>query len=207
MGLWIYYAVFVVGAWALRRPLQWFGGVARTFGHVRRLRAQVATNPSNVTARRDLARVYLERSRPGAASLLLGEALQRFPDDAELLHLMGVARYRAGDPEGALDPLVRAVSIDARVGFGESYRIAGDALMRLGRHEAAVDAYEHYVEANTSSMRGWCKLAMAHRKLGEESEAKRALREAHRTWPQLPGFQRRRQFGWFLMAQLLRIII
>lgn len=209
-GLVSYYLLYVLlglAAFLGRRPLMWLGGVSRTFGRVRALRAQVETNPANTIARRDLARVYLDRARPGKAIELLDEALERFPNDAELLYLSAVARLRSGDAEGALSPIIRAVDIDPRVGFGEAYVVAGDALRRLGRDEEAVDAYERFVDANSSSIRGLCKLALAQRAIKDEAASKQALREAHRTWGHLPGFLRRKQFWWFLASHLLRAII
>ena len=42
--------------------------LARTWGRIRALDAQIAANPANVTARRDLAVIWLERLRPRRAS-------------------------------------------------------------------------------------------------------------------------------------------
>src|SRR5687768_12299023 len=142
MGFWTYYlAIFllaylfqypwllaaIVVFFVLRRfipdPWVWL----RTAGRIRALRQQIDANPSNATARRDLARIYLQRLRPGAALRLLERALER-REDAETLFLTGLARYRAGDAAGALDPLVRSVAIDPRTSFGEAYLVAGDAL-------------------------------------------------------------------------------
>jgi len=53
--------------------------------------------------------LWLERMRPGRALELLEEADKRDPNNAEILYLTGVARFRSGDAEGALAPLVRAV--------------------------------------------------------------------------------------------------
>lgn len=222
MGYWTYYLLFIVAwlvighPWLLlgillvflfRRfiPDPWI--LLRTFGQVRRLRAQIDTNPSNATARRDLARIYLSRMRPRAALQLLDEARQRDPDNPELLYLTGLARYRSGREEDALEPLVRAIDLDGRVSFGEPYLIAGDALTALSRHEEAIDAYERYVDHNTSSIQGWTKLAMAHRRHGEREEAKKALSEAHTTWGQIPNYRRRKELTWFLRAQLYRLVI
>jgi tetratricopeptide (TPR) repeat protein len=178
----------------------------RTLGRIRSLRSDIAANPANVTARRDVARLYLERRRPRTALTFLDEARKRHPDDPELLYLTGLARYRAGDAEGALDPLVRAVDLRPGLLFGEPYLVAGDALLRLGRPAEAEDAFDRFVHANTSSVQGFVKLARARQKGGDADGARAALREALETWRQVPGFKRRRELGWWLEANLRRLV-
>jgi tetratricopeptide (TPR) repeat protein len=221
MGFWIYYlAIFliaylvqypwliaaVVVFFVLRKvipdPWVWI----RTAGRIRALKQQIDANPSNATARRDLARIYLQRLRPRAALRLLDEARQR-REDAETLFLTGTARYRAGDAQGALEPLVKSVELDPRTSFGEAYLVAGDALRELDRLEESEDAYERYVDFNTSSIEGFTKLALVRRRKGARSEARQALDEALRTWTLLPRFGRRKQVGWWLRAQAARTII
>ncbi|MEQ8459734.1 MAG: tetratricopeptide repeat protein [Sandaracinaceae bacterium] len=177
----------------------------RTFGRIRALREQIAANPANVTARRDLARIYLERLRPGAALKLVDQARERDRDSAELLFLRGLALHETGKHEEALGPLVEAVQVDARVGFGEAFRVAGDALSQLGRHQEAIDAYDRYLEKNSSSIEGHVKVALAHHRAGEAQEAKDALREASRTWSAIPGYTKRKQIGWMARALLYRL--
>lgn len=191
---------------ALRRwiPDPWV--LVRTFGRIRALREQIAANPANVTARRDLARIYLERLRPRAAVRLLDEALERDAKNAELLYLRGLALHRAGAHEAALEPLVRAVELDPRVGFGEAYLVAGDALSALERYEEAADAYERFLETNSSSVQGWVKLARVHLRARQKSEAERALDEAFTTWRQIPGYRRRKELRWYLHAHLARFL-
>jgi len=221
VGFWSYYLAFIVLAWLLRYPWLLAGILvffalrrfipdpvvwAKTANRMATLRSEIDANPANVTARRDLARTYLERRRPRRALTLLDQARERRPDDAELLFLTGLARERAGDHEGALEPLVRAVEENPKVGYGEAYRAAGDALMALGRHEEAEDAYERFTDWNTSAVAGWVKLARARRKRGDGAGAKAALDEAFRTFRLLPGFQRRKQLGWWLRAQVAKLV-
>ena len=179
----------------------------RTMGRIQALNRQIDANPANVTARRDLAMVYLDRLRPGRALELLGEASKRFPDDAELLYLTGLAHWKRGQAEQALDPLVKSVSIDPRVRYGDAYRVAGDALKKLGRHEEAIDSYERFVHTNSSSIEGHVKLALAHRAAKDEAASKSALDEAFRTWSQIPGYKRRKELSWWLYAWVCRLFI
>lgn len=174
----------------------------RTFGRISQLRRQIDANPQNVTARRDLAVIYLDRLRPGAALELVDQALKRFPDDAELLYLKGLAHHRRGEDAQALGPLVRAVELDRRVRFGQPYLVAGDALAALGRYEEAVDSYERFVHASGSSIEGHVKLARALKRTKDIEGRKKALDEAFVTWRSIPGYARRNQVGWWMRAHL-----
>jgi len=220
MGYWTYYLGWILLTYALHQPWMIVGVavffvfrpfipdpvlLARTWGRIRSLDAQIAANPSNVTARRDLAEIWLSRLRPGRALELLDEARKRHPDDAELLYLTGVARLRSGDAEGALDPLVQAVEVDPRVRFGEPYLVAADALTRLGKLEEAEDALERYTTSNTSSVQGFVRLAEVRERRGDKQGAQQAIREALDTWKQIPRYRRRSELGWWLRALWRRL--
>lgn len=196
-------AIFFILRPFIPDPVVWL----RTAGRIRALEAQVQANASNVTARRELAELYIERLRPAKAIKLIDEALARDDRNADLLYLSGLARHRSGDAKGALEPLVRAVTLDPMVRFGEPYWIAAEALLRLNRLEEAEDALERYTDTNTSSIQGHVRLATVRRRLGDSDGAKKALEEAFTTWSEVPGFQRRRQLGWYLRAQLARLFI
>ena len=218
MGYWSYYLFWIAAWFLIGHPLLLLGVVVfvalrpfipdpyvwlRTAGKIRTLRAQIDANPANSTARRDLARIYLARRRPKRALELLDQARERHPDDSELLFLTGQARFRAGDAEGALEPLIEAVAIDPRTGFGEPYRVAGDALTKLKRLRDAEDAYEHLVDANSSSIEGWFKLARVRLQLGDDESSREAKRELLSTWRTLPSYLRRKEWWWRARSMLL----
>jgi tetratricopeptide (TPR) repeat protein len=225
MGYWSYYvlsfflayatrnpaaAVLALGFWLCRGflpdPVVWL----KTMGRISKLKADIELNPANMVATRDLARLYLERKRPKKAIALIEHTRQRMAqstrhpqgsrDDAELLFHLGLARFRAGDANGALEPLVGAVEICPDVGRGDPFMVAADALMKLGRWEEAEDALDRYVDQNQSSIAVYVKLARVrvHRKDREGANA--ALKEAKQTWSVLPSFKRRHEWHWYLAA-------
>jgi predicted Zn-dependent protease len=237
MGYWTYYLAWIALTYALHRPWMMVGALgffvlrpfipdpfvlARTWRRIRTLEGQIAANPANVTARRDLAEIWLTRLRPRRALALLDEARARRDGgsaskppaesaapiataDAELLYLTGVARVRIGDAEGALEPLVQAVDLDPRVRFGEPYLVAAEALTALGRFEEAEDALDRYVRSNSSSLQGYVRLAEVRKARGDRQGARRALGEALDTWAQIPGYRRRKELGWWLRAWVARL--
>ena len=94
MGYFTYYLAWLALSYALHRPALMLGVLVilalrpvlpdplvllRTWGRIRALDRQIAANPANVTARRDLAEIWIERLRPRRALQLLDEARERDP--------------------------------------------------------------------------------------------------------------------------------
>ena len=171
-------------------------------GHVRRLRADIAANPENATARRDLALIWLTKRRPARALPLIEEARRREPEAPQLLYLKGQALLESGDAQGAIEPLVEALRLKERMQYGEGYLLCGRALAEVGRHEDAEDAFQRYLKINSSSVQGWALLARLRRKKGDAPGAKKARQEALSTFAHVPGFRRRTELRWYLQALL-----
>lgn len=183
------------------------GSLLRMLSRARSLRGQVEVNRANITARRDLAVLYLDGRRARAALPLLEQGLALSPDDPELLYLSGLALHRVGRHEEALAPLVRAVELDPRVRYGLPYLVAGDALAALGRWDGALDAYERYLADNSSDVSAYTRLSRALARTGDKDAARETLREGLRTWGVLPSAMKRRQFGAYLRAQWARVTV
>lgn len=171
-------------------------------GRIRALDADVRANPENVTARRNLAVIYLEKRRPGRAVTLLDQALVRDKESLELHFLRGVALVRLKKYEEAVTPLIEVCQRDPRFRYGEAYLRAADALAALGRWEDAIDALERFTEVNKSSVEGFYKLALARRAAGDAEGAKKTFAEARQVYRDSPAFHRRKQFGWYLRAKM-----
>ena len=232
---WTYYAASLLAAYAIRNP--WIAGTCvalflvrrwlpdpvvlfRTLSRIGNLKTQAKLNTANITARRDLARAYLDLGRAGAALRYLDEALQRDPRDFDLRYLQGMALLKLGRDDEALRALAGAVGIDPDDGepfsdlskrggavsvqrHAEAYLAAATALQRLGRDLQAEEALLMAASTNSSTLEPLVRLARLRRKRGDEAGADRAASEARDTWSSLPGFARRKQLGWRLRAMLV----
>jgi tetratricopeptide (TPR) repeat protein len=220
MGYLAYYLFFFVASYALRYPYllaavvvvwlcrRWLPDPYLFFkhaGHVRRLRGEIAHNPENVTARRDLAKIWLAKKRPRRAIPLLVEARRRDRDSAELPLLLGTALYQAGRADEALPLLVEAAGKNERQMYGEAFLVAGKALRTLGRFAEAEDAFARYLAINSSSVEGRVLLACVKRELKDADGARAATREALDTFAQVPRFRRRAELKWYLRARLMTV--
>lgn len=198
--------VFYLARGFLPDPVVWL----RTLGKIRSLRAQIAVNPANMMASRDLALLYLRLKRPKKAAEAIEHTRDRMAkserhpqgsrDDAELLWLLGRARFLAGDPKGALEPLVGAVSIAPDIGRGDPYVLAAKALAKLGRWEEAEDALLRSLDHNKSSVETYVRIARARKEQKDQQGANDAIKEARTTWTLLPGFKKRHEWKWWLAA-------
>jgi tetratricopeptide (TPR) repeat protein len=220
MGYLLYYLVPMVAAYALRYPWlllgaaglfvlrRWLPDPYLWLKHARRVRslkAQIAENADNVTARRDLAKVWLEKRRPRRALKLLEEARRRDGGNVELMFLQGKALLLSGRAEEALPPLVEAAHTNERFQYGDAYLVAGRALYVLGRNAEAEDAFARYVSINSSTVEGRVRLACARRELRDADGARATTREALETFAHLPRFRRRQELMWYLRARLMTV--
>lgn len=178
------------------------------------LKRRITTNPSDVPAHRDLARIYLDVRRPGAAAQLLAKARERAPKDRELAHLHGIALLATRKTEEALAALGQAAGVgpDGKLSSVDPHRrgdwgrsstqtadimlLAGTALERLGRLDQAEDALLAASEFNSSAIAPLVRLAALRAHRGDREGAGAALRDVRKTWSQLPGYARRHQWGW-----------
>jgi tetratricopeptide (TPR) repeat protein len=218
MGYLPYYLFSIVAAYALRYPYLLLAGAAvfvlkrwlpdpylflKHAGKVRSLKSQISQNAENVIARRDLAKIWLEKRRPRRALKLLEEARKRDGESEELAFLQGKALLLSGQPEAALGPLVEAASKNERFQYGDAYLIAGRALYALDRNAEAEDAFARYVAINSSSVEGRVRLACARRADRDVAGAKQATREALETFSHVPRFRQRKELVWYLRARLM----
>lgn len=87
-----------------------------------------------------------ERGDSAAACAKYAEVLQRQPDHAESLHLMGVCQFQCGDPEKALELIEHALNIDSALVL--AYNSCGVVLQELGRLQEALERYNKALMIN-----------------------------------------------------------
>jgi Flp pilus assembly protein TadD len=96
--------------------------------------------------------------------------VERHPDDAKALNLLGVLAHRAGQNEEAERWLRRAIGVDAE--NPEYHYNLGVALQVLGRLEEAITTYKHVLRLQPAR-------AEAHNNLGYASLLQNRLEDAH----------------------------
>jgi tetratricopeptide (TPR) repeat protein len=171
-------------------------------GRVSSLRAMIQANQADVISRRQLAMIYLEQRKPGAALPLVEAALAREPGSAELLHLRGLCYLGARRWDDAIASFIAALEREPRFRYGEPYLKIADALFELRRWKDADESLEHFLAIHGSSLEGRCKRARAQAELGDRRRSDQMKIEARAVYAQLPPFQRRQQFLWWCRSWL-----
>jgi hypothetical protein len=86
--------------------------------------------------------------------------------------------------------------------YGEAYLAAALALERLERLPQAEEALVMSASCNSSLIEPRVRLSRLRRARGDRAGSREALRDARRTFGELPAFMRRKQLGWGIRAYL-----
>lgn len=136
-------------------------------------RAYLATGPSidpglaalDTAALLETARQLREQGHLAVVVSVLTEVLKRDDRNAEAWHEFGLAANQAGQPERALDYLVRAIAIAPEA--AAFHLDHGLALLALGRHEAACAAFEEALVRDPANVAAHFNRANVLRSLGQ----------------------------------------
>ena len=121
----------------------------------------------------------LRAERIGDAEPALLAILQRWPQQADALHFLGVLRHTQGRADEAV-ALIRQ-ALHQLPGFAGAWNNLGNVLLSAGRIDEAVQAYEHGVAAAPAAPAAadaLNNLGTVHRKQGRPQQAEDACRRA-----------------------------
>lgn len=116
-----------------------------------------------------LATLYESHGDTARAAEWYGRAADVDPQNQALLYRLALARYRAGQSAAAIDPLRRAVALDA--GFDEAHYLLGIVLRDARDIAGATAALEHAVQANPLLIAARDELADLYRAQGRSADA------------------------------------
>lgn len=135
----------------------------------------------------DLERgVALHRAgRIAEAETLYGSVLQRFPNDAVVTHLLGVAAFSRGDNSRAIELIERALRV--RPGFPDAHLNLGNALHAVGRSADAIESYRRAIALAPGNAMAHSNLARVLTDLGDTDAAIESGRTAIALDPAMAG--------------------
>ncbi len=116
-----------------------------------------------------LAIRHLQAGRLQKAERLCRQILERQPDHADALHLLGVIAHQTGNSEVAVELIGRAVAISARV--AAYHNNLGEAYSALGQPDTAVTCYTKAVAINPIFVEAHDNLGNALKREGKMEEA------------------------------------
>ena len=148
------------------------------------LRQALARNPYQAEWHFNLALTLEAAGRFRDAAESFKKAFELGPGDAQVAVLVGLNCLRAGDPEGSLPWLDKAIDLDNTRVDPLIYKI--EALARLGRHEEAETAYYLAQQIEPDDAEIYAVMADSLLARGLHDKAVWCLREAARLDPELP---------------------
>lgn len=143
------------------------------------------------------ARAAFSENQPDRAAMICAAVLKAAPDTVEALHMLGVIEARRRKPVEAEALLARAAGLAPRIG-GIHVNLA-NLLREQGRHDEALERYDHAVGLGPVDVVVLLNRAGALRQLGRPEEALTALDAVIEAFPDSP--QARFHRGWLLQKQ------
>ncbi|MGP0583610.1 tetratricopeptide repeat protein [Paenibacillus timonensis] len=170
---------------------------------ISRLRQQLAASPFDVSAKRELARLLLERKKFAEAHRLLEEAKEASETSAEFWDDLGTACLGLGQIEEGEAHMLHALSLNERVKYGQPYLRLASAF-RERDPQKALQYAARFGEIQSSSSEAYYLLGSLYQSLGSKEEAKQAFDESIAIYRSLPKYKKRQERRWALRSFLKR---
>lgn len=185
-----------------RRFIGIFPSISKPFRHSRnisRLRQQISLNHFDVSSKRELARLLLERRKFTEAYNLLLEVQSSSESSAEYWNDLGTASLGLGRIEEGEELILRALHLNDHVRYGQPYVHLASAFRTIDPQKALQYAAK-FGEIQSSSSEAFYLLGVLYQSLGQKEEAKRALDESIAIYRTLPKYKKRHERKWALRS-------
>lgn len=192
-----------------RRYIGIFPSLTKPFKRMRsisKLRQQIALSPHQITAKRELARLLIERKGYKEALRLLEEMLAFSEESAEFWADYGLAALGTGDLTAGEARILKAFSINERVRYGQPY-LELAAAFKAKDSAKAIGYAELFQSIQSSSSEAYYLLGSLYQSLGQKEEAKRAFEESVSIYRQLPKYRRRQERGYAFRSYLKKLFV
>lgn len=173
---------------------------------ISRLRQQISLSPHDVSSKRELARLLIERKGYSEALRLLEDVLPYSEDSAEFWADYGLGALGKGDLASGEERILKAFSINERVRYGQPYlKLA--AAMKSKDSDKAIGYAEAFRRIQSSSSEAYYLLGTVYQSLGRKEEAKAAYEESGYVYRQLPKYRRRQERGFAFKSFLRKLTL
>jgi tetratricopeptide (TPR) repeat protein len=136
--------------------------------------------PLPVTVTKQEALAHHQRGRLAEAQRLYAQVLASEPNNADALHLSGVLAMQSGNPQLAVERILRAITISPTTAF---YSHLGEAYRRLGDAPRAIKACRAAIQIDPKNPEALNNLGVALLDHGQAADAREVLAEAVRSSP------------------------
>lgn len=192
-----------------RRFVGVFPSVTKPFRRARqisKLRQQLIASPFDVSSKRELARLLLERKKYSEAYHLLQEVKEHSESSAEYWSDLGTASIGLGRIDEGEEQILKALDLNERVKYGQPYLQLATAY-RVRDTQKALQYAAKFGDIQSSSCEAYYLLGGLYQSLGHKPEAKQALDEALAVYKSLPKYKKRHERKWALLTHIKKLTI
>ncbi|MBP2001191.1 tetratricopeptide (TPR) repeat protein [Paenibacillus shirakamiensis] len=190
-----------------RRYVGVFPSITKPFKRMRTisaLRQQLSMNPHDATAKRDLARLLLERKRYNEAYTLLEQMRSQSEQSAEYWDDLGQAALGLGRIDESENYILEAIRLNERVRYGQPYlRLA--IAMKSKDPQKSIAYAEKFSGIHSSSCEAYYLLGHVYQSLDRKDEARQAFSECNAIYRGLPKYKKRHERKWALRSWFSRL--
>jgi tetratricopeptide (TPR) repeat protein len=168
---------------------------------IARQRRQLQVNPHDVSARSELARLYMEGGKYGQAREALEGIGDRMEHSAEYWSDLGLCELELGRLEEGETALLRALGISPRVKYGVPYLRLAEAYAKSDP-EKALAYLRSFQDIHSSSCEAYYRMGLLYEAMDQREEARQAYRDCQVIYRSLPRYMKRKERKWALRSLL-----
>ncbi|MFC0215374.1 tetratricopeptide repeat protein [Paenibacillus chartarius] len=184
---------------SLTRPL-------RLGRKMKQLHRHLRASPHDTSSKIELARIWIEKKRYAEAERLLTEVLPIMDQSADVHFELGLCKLKLGELEQGRRLMEKALELNPRVRYGEPYLRLAEAVAAADPEEA-VRLLGEFRQLHSSSCEAYYRLGRLYEAMGRKEDAKAAYREVGDLYRSLPGYSRKQQRRWALLAWWKRMSV
>lgn len=173
---------------------------------ISKLRQQLALNQFDVSSKRELARLLLEKKKFREAADLLLAVKDQSESSAEFWNDLGTAVIGLGQIEEGEAYILKALQLNERVKYGEPYLTLALAY-RDKDMEKALRYAGQFGTIQSSSSEACYLLGSLYQALGRKEEAKASLDESIAIYRTLPKYKKRHERKWAFRSFFKRMTL
>jgi tetratricopeptide (TPR) repeat protein len=172
-----------------------------------KLKQQLGTNPHDVPAKMELARLLIGRSAYREARQWLEPLQETMNHSAEFWDDLGTCWLHTSELARGEAAIRKALELNPRVKYGEPHLRLASLYAEETDKTRAIEALQTYQGVHSSSCESYYRLGQLYEQLGRKEEAKEVWNQAVAIYRSLPRYKKREERKWVLKSMLKRAIV
>lgn len=168
---------------------------------ISKLRQHIASSPSDVSSKHELARLLIESKKFKEAAAVLEPLQEVLADSAEYWNDLGHSYLQLGNIEQGEAYTMQSLRLNPKVKYGAPYLRLAASRMKSNPEQALSDL-QAFQGIHSSSCEAYDKLAAIYKEMGRMEESRLAAQEGLRLFKALPRYRKRSERKWAIRLLL-----